>query len=52
MQLRHPNVLAFKFTVELEEKGDTLIYLVTECVKPLTTVLGSLDITEEARFAS
>jgi SCY1-like protein 1 len=49
LQLRHPNVLAFKFTVEVEEKGETIIYLVTESVRPLADVLGNLAITEEAR---
>lgn len=49
MQLRHPNILAFKSTVEIEEKGDTVVYLVTESVKPLTTVLDSLDMSDEAR---
>jgi len=52
LQLRHPNVLAFKFTVEVEEKGDTIIYLVTESVKPLADVLGDLAITEDARYTA
>lgn len=42
-------MLAFKFTVEVEEKGETSIYLVTESVKPLADVLGALAITEDAR---
>lgn len=49
MQLRHPNVLAFKNTVELEEKGETVVYLVTESVRPLATVLDTLDMSDEAR---
>lgn len=49
MQLRHPNVLAFKDTAEVEEKGETVIYLVTEPVKPLADVLEELDISGSAR---
>lgn len=49
LQLRHPNVLAFKFTTEVEEKGETVIYLVTESVKPLADVLDSLDVSDDAR---
>lgn len=43
-QLRHPNVLQFKDTAELEERGETVIYLVTEAVAPLADHLQRLDI--------
>ena len=49
MQLRHPNVLAFKDTAEVEEKGETVIYLITEPVKPLADILEDLDISGSAR---
>ena len=49
LQLRHPNVLSFKDTAELEERGETLIYIVTEPVTPLAEVLASLDVTGAAR---
>ena len=44
MQLRHPNILAFKDTAEVEEHGETVIYLVTESVSSLTSVLANLNI--------
>jgi hypothetical protein len=44
-QLRHPNVLAFKDSIEIQEKGATVVYLITEPVKPLTMVLGELNLT-------
>lgn len=47
--LRHPNVLSFKDTAELDERGETIIYLVTEPVTPLLEVLQSLDVTGPAR---
>ena len=49
LQLRHPNVLAFKFTTEIEEKSEIVIYLVTESVRPLSDILGELAIDEDAR---
>ena len=36
--LRHPNVLVFKESVEVEERGETVLYLVTEAVTPLAEV--------------
>lgn len=42
-------MLAFKFTAEVEEKGETVIYLVTEPVRPLADVLASLELTDDAR---
>lgn len=50
-QVRHPNILTFKDTMELEEKGETVIYLVTEPVTPLATILTELDIEGPARQA-
>ncbi|CAK0749386.1 hypothetical protein CVIRNUC_001906 [Coccomyxa viridis] len=47
--VRHPNVLAFKDTLEVEEKGSTSLYVVTEPVEPLTEVLQQLDIQGQAR---
>lgn len=49
LQLRHPNILAFKFTVEIEEKGETVVYLVTESVKPLAETLTALDMSDDQR---
>ena len=51
LQLRHPNVLSFKDTAELDERGETIIYLVTEPVTALLEVLQSLDVTGPARCA-
>jgi len=42
MQLRHPDVLKFQETVEVEEKGKFVIYLVTEPVQSLDLVIKSL----------
>ena len=52
MQVRHPNVLAFKFTSEVDEKGETVISLVTEAVKPLKHVLDTLDLDQSSRSSS
>lgn len=43
-QLRHPNILQFKDTAEVEERGETVIYLVTEACTPLADHLQRLDI--------
>eukprot|EP00967_Tisochrysis_lutea_P056792 scaffold71829_cov15-Tisochrysis_lutea.AAC.1 len=43
-QLRHPNILAFKDSAEVQEKGATVIYLVTQPVRSLKTVLEELDL--------
>ena len=48
-QVRHPNILAFKDTLELEEKHETVIYVVTEPVTPLEELLAELDVQGEAR---
>lgn len=44
--LRHPNVLAFKDSAETTEKGNTVLYLVTEPVTPLKVLLSDLDLSE------
>lgn len=44
LQLRHPNILAFKDSHETTEGRNTVLYLVTEPVKPLLKALGDLDI--------
>ena len=49
VQLRHPNVLAFKDSAETTEKGATVIYLVTEPVQPLRLVLQELDLHGQHR---
>ena len=49
LQLRHPNILSFKETLELEEKGVTVIYVVTEAVTPLADRLHQLDMSGPAR---
>ena len=50
--MRHPNILAFKDTLELEEKHETVIYVVTEPVTPLEELLAELDVQGEARCAA
>ena len=52
VQVRHPNILAFKDTLELEEKHETVIYVVTESVTPLEELLAELDVQGEARCAA
>jgi len=47
--LRHPNVLAFKDAVETEERGEHVVYLVTEAVSPLVPTLRSLGLTGPQR---
>ncbi|KAF6265414.1 armadillo-type protein [Scenedesmus sp. NREL 46B-D3] len=47
--LRHPNVLAFKDSLEVQEKGQTVLYLVTEAVRPLAMVLQELDLAGQHR---
>lgn len=45
LQLRHPNILNFKETVEIEERGETVIYLVTEAITPLASILKTIDLS-------
>lgn len=47
--LRHPNILAFKDSIEVQEKGQQVLYLVTEAVRPLITVLKELDLAGKHR---
>ncbi|KAF5836824.1 kinase-like domain-containing protein [Dunaliella salina] len=47
--LRHPNILAFKDSAEVQEKGATVIYLVTQPVRSLKTVLEELDLQGQHR---
>lgn len=49
MQLKHPNILRFIDTVEIEERGEFVIYLVTEAVTSLEYVQTSLDLNERDR---
>jgi SCY1-like protein 1 len=50
LQLRHPNVLAFKDSLEVQEKGQTVLYLVTEAVRPLAMVLQELHLSGHHRY--
>lgn len=52
LQLRHPNILAFKDSIEVQEKGQHVVYLVTEAVRPLITVLKELNLAGQHRQAS
>eukprot|EP00878_Enallax_costatus_P016353 GHUV01017153.1.p1 GENE.GHUV01017153.1~~GHUV01017153.1.p1 ORF type:complete len:345 (+),score=98.92 GHUV01017153.1:319-1353(+) len=47
--LRHPNVLAFKDSIEVQERGIHVVYLVTEAVRPLATVLKELNLSGHHR---
>ncbi len=49
MQVKHPNILAFKDSQEVEERGETVIYLVTEAVTPLVDVLQNLGVSGSAK---
>lgn len=49
IQLRHPNILSFKDTAEIEERGETVIYIVTEEVSPLTLTLNTLSLEDKHR---
>ncbi len=51
LQLKHPNVLAFRDSAEVQEKGQTVIYLVTQAVKPLKVVLEELNLSGQHRCA-
>jgi SCY1-like protein 1 len=44
-------VLAYKDSLEVQEKGATVIYLVTEAVKPLAVLLDELALTGQHRWA-
>ncbi|KAL6763611.1 armadillo-type protein [Haematococcus lacustris] len=47
--LRHPNILAYKDGAEVQEKGQTVLYLVTQPVKPLKLVLETLNLQGKYR---
>lgn len=49
LQLRHPNILAFKDSAEVQEKGQTVVYLVTQPVQPLKSVLEELNLQGQHR---
>lgn len=42
-QVKHPNILSFRDTHEAEERGETVIYLVTEPATPLLATLEELS---------
>jgi SCY1-like protein 1 len=42
-------VLAFKDSAEVQEKGQTVVYLVTQPVKPLKLVLEELNLNGQHR---
>lgn len=44
LQLRHPNVLAYKDSAEVQERNTTVVYLVTEAAQPLINILEELDL--------
>ncbi|KAL4446317.1 hypothetical protein ABPG77_003124 [Micractinium sp. CCAP 211/92] len=48
--LRHPNVLVFKDSLEVEERGETVLYLVTEQVTPLSEVLAGMRGTDREQY--
>jgi SCY1-like protein 1 len=48
--LRHPNLLAFKDSQEVTEKGMTVLYMVTQAVRPLESVLQELNLEGEHRW--
>lgn len=52
LQLRHPNILAVKDSIEVQEKGQHVIYIVTEAVRPLITVLKELNLSGKHRQAA
>lgn len=49
LQLRHPGVLIFKDTLETEEKGEHVVYLITEPVTPLSEFLEETSLQGEER---
>lgn len=44
--LRHPNILRYVDTVEVEERGDHVVYLVTEDVKSLKETMQQLHLED------
>lgn len=50
VQVRHPNILALKDTMEVEDKGLTTLYIITEPVTPLAEILKEREIEGPARW--
>jgi SCY1-like protein 1 len=48
-QLRHPNILQYRDSHELVEKGNTVIYLITQPVTPLKQIIEELKLEGKAR---
>ena len=48
-QVRHPNILALKDTLEVEDKGVTTLYIITEPVTPLADILKDHSMEGPAR---
>jgi SCY1-like protein 1 len=49
LQVRHPNVLAFRDTLEVDEKGAVTLYVITEPVTPLVDILENLQLKGSSR---
>lgn len=47
---RHPAVLAFRDSVEVEERGETVLYMVTEPVAPLGGVLAGMEGDDRVQY--
>ena len=47
--VRHPNILSFKDSHEITERGQTIIYLITQPVQPLKMVLEELSLEGQHR---
>lgn len=41
-KLRHPSILAYRDSMEIEERAGVTVYLVTEPCRPLKETLGEL----------
>ena len=50
VQVRHPNILALKDTMEVEDKGMTTLYIITEPVTPLAEILKEREMEGPARY--
>ena len=48
-QLRHPSILQYRDSHELVEKGNTVIYLITQPVTPLKQIIEELKLEGKAR---
>lgn len=47
---RHPGVLAFRDSAEIEERGEAVLYLVTEAVTPLAEVLRGMGGADRQQY--